>query len=70
MFKALSKLLTNRLKRVLSTIVSPCQSAFVPGRQLLDEVLVANEVVDYASKGSNSCFLFKVDYEKAYDNVS
>ncbi|XP_058753205.1 uncharacterized protein LOC131626408 [Vicia villosa] len=41
-----------------------------PGRQLLDGVLVANEVVDLARKEGMSCFLFKVDFEKAYDKIS
>lgn len=70
LFKALSKLLVNRLKRVLSLNLSTCQSAFVSVRQLLDGVLVANEVVDYASKGTYSCLLLKVDFEKAYDKVN
>ncbi|XP_058759359.1 uncharacterized protein LOC131632631 [Vicia villosa] len=45
-----AKLLPGRLKGVLNSIISSCQSAFVPGRQLLDGVLVANDVVDYAKK--------------------
>lgn len=39
-------------------------------RQLLDGVLVVNELVDYATKEGIGCFLFKVDFEKAYDKVS
>ncbi|XP_058732648.1 uncharacterized protein LOC131604205 [Vicia villosa] len=48
-------------------IISLCQSAFVPGRYLLDGVVVANEAVDYARKEGKVCILFKVDFEKAYD---
>ncbi|XP_058784148.1 uncharacterized protein LOC131658917 [Vicia villosa] len=58
-----------KLKHVLNSIISPCQSAFVPGRQLLDKELVENEVVDYARKEGSNCILFKVDFEKAYDKV-
>ncbi|CAK8537008.1 unnamed protein product [Lathyrus sativus] len=68
--KIVSKLLASRLKKVLDRIISPCQSAFVPGRLMLDGVLVANEVMDYARKERKGCVLFKVDFEKAYDNVS
>ncbi|XP_058783877.1 uncharacterized protein LOC131658622 [Vicia villosa] len=45
------KEVSRRLKRVLGSVVSPCQSAFVPGRKMLEGVVVvANEVVDYARK--------------------
>ncbi|XP_058762006.1 uncharacterized protein LOC131635401 [Vicia villosa] len=69
-YKVISKLLASRLKRVLDPIVSVNQSAFVPGRLLLDGVLVANEVVDHAKKSKQKCLMFKVDFEKAYDSVS
>lgn len=49
--------------------MSPNKTTFVPGRQLMDGALVANEVVDYATKEKKECLLFKVDFEKAYDKV-
>ncbi|XP_058750878.1 uncharacterized protein LOC131623901 [Vicia villosa] len=61
LYKALSKLLASRLKAVLDAIVSPCQSAFVSDRQLLDGILVANELVDFATKEKKECLLFKID---------
>src|SRR4051812_11902411 len=70
MHKAITKLLAGMLKWVLGTIISPCQSAYVSGRQLLDGVLVANEVVDYARKEDMNYLLFKVDFEKAYDKMN
>ncbi|XP_058784312.1 uncharacterized protein LOC131659088 [Vicia villosa] len=69
-YKMISKLLACRIKKVLSLIISNCQSAFVLGRQMIDGVLIANEVVDYPSREGKECLLFKVDFEKAYDKVS
>lgn len=65
LLKSISKILPTRLKKVLHILVSDNQTTFVLGRQLLDGVLVANEVVDYVIKKKKSCFLFKVDFEKS-----
>ncbi|MCI32279.1 RNA-directed DNA polymerase (Reverse transcriptase), partial [Trifolium medium] len=50
-------------------LISETQSAFVRGRQILDGVLIANEVIDEAKRLKKKVLLFKVDFEKAYDSV-
>ncbi|GKU89920.1 hypothetical protein SLEP1_g3989 [Rubroshorea leprosula] len=64
-----AKVLANRLKSVMPKIVSETQSAFVGGRQLVDSVLVLNEVVDEIKNKKQPAFVFKADFEKAYDCV-
>lgn len=68
-YKVLAKVLANRLRQVIGTVVSEEQSAFVRNRQILDGILIANEVVDEASRFNKELLLFKVDFEKAYDSV-
>ncbi|GAU43299.1 hypothetical protein TSUD_389980 [Trifolium subterraneum] len=68
-YKIISKVLANRLRNVIGNIVSKSQSAFIKGRQILDGVLIANEVVDDAKCNNKDLLLFKVDFEKAYDSV-
>ncbi|GAU51891.1 hypothetical protein TSUD_416760 [Trifolium subterraneum] len=68
-YKLLSKVLTNRLRSVIASVVSQNQSAFIQGRQILDGILVANEVVDDAKRNRKELLMFKVDFEKAYDSV-
>ena len=69
-YKIVSKMLTNRLKKVMPFIIDERQSAFIRGRHLLHSVIIANEVEEEAKRSQKPCLVFKVDYEKAYDSVS
>ncbi|XP_057432142.1 uncharacterized protein LOC130724891 [Lotus japonicus] len=69
MYKVVSKLLAGRLKLVLGKVIDVRQFAFLGGRNMLDSVVVANEVVHEAKVRKKPTIIFKVDYEKAYDSV-
>jgi hypothetical protein len=69
LYKIVAKLLANRLRLVIGSVISEAQTAFVRDRQILDGILIANEVVDEARKYKKELLLFKVDFEKAYDSV-
>lgn len=48
LYKVVSKILANRMKEFLPRIITQNQSAFVKGRQLMENVLLASELVkDY-----------------------
>ena len=70
LYKILAKVLANRIKWVMGQVISPAQSTFVEGRQILDAVLIANEVVDSILRRKESGIVCKLDIEKAYDHIS
>ncbi|KAL8094028.1 hypothetical protein AgCh_035786 [Apium graveolens] len=72
-YKILAKVLENRLKCILSDIISENQSAFVPGRSITDNVLIAFEMIHFMKrkKGSQDGEVaLKLDISKAYDRVN
>jgi hypothetical protein len=69
--KIITKAIANRLKPILPEIISTNQSAFVPGRLITDNVIIANEIFHYLSQ-TNSATGFvgiKTDMAKAYDRI-
>lgn len=72
LYKVLAKVLANRLKGILPDIITDNQSAFVPGRNITDNVLVAFELLHYMKqkkKGAEGEVALKLDVSKAYDRV-
>lgn len=51
-------------------MISENQSAFIRGRQILDEIIILNEVIHEAKWWKKECFIFKIDLKKAYDSVN
>lgn len=71
MNKIFTKVLTYRLKPLLPQLISQEQSAFLSGRDITDNVLLAQELIQHLDRrvrGANVAF--KLDMMKAFDRVS
>ncbi|KAJ9545220.1 hypothetical protein OSB04_024927 [Centaurea solstitialis] len=70
LYKCISKILVDRIKPYLDGLISRSQSAFVPGRRIFDNILMAHELVVgyHLNSGAPRC-AFKIDIRKSYDMV-
>lgn len=71
LYKLCSKILATRLKSVLDKIISPCQSAFIPKRHIVDNIIIAHEVLHSmrTNKTKNGYLALKLDLSKAFDKM-
>jgi hypothetical protein len=68
-FKIFTKVGTNRVTQVAHKVIRPTQSAFLPGRNILEGVVVLHETIHELHRKKMDGVLFKIDFEKAYDKV-
>ncbi|WZY73147.1 hypothetical protein YC2023_005387 [Brassica napus] len=69
-YKLISKIIANRLKPILTECVSPNQAAFLKGRSLGENVLLATELIkDYNKASCLKSAMIKIDIRKAFDTV-
>nr|GEW68104.1 RNA-directed DNA polymerase, eukaryota, reverse transcriptase zinc-binding domain protein [Tanacetum cinerariifolium] len=69
LYKIIAKIMANRLVTVLGDVINEIQSAFVADRQILDGWFILNEVLQWCKLKKKQSFIFKIDFEKAYDSV-
>ncbi|XP_062186766.1 uncharacterized protein LOC133890399 [Phragmites australis] len=71
-YKVISKCMVNRMRPLMQDFICPTQSAFIPGRMITDNALIAFECIHtlQKNKGAQGEFCaYKLDLAKAYDRV-
>ena len=71
LYKMVTKIMSNRLGEVLPWLISSNQSAFVKGRNIAHNILLAHELLSrYNDKGYIPSCMIKIDIQKAFDSLS
>jgi hypothetical protein len=68
-FKIFTKVGTNRITGIAHKVIKPSQTAFMPGRHILEGVVVLHETIHELHRKKMDGVLFKIDFEKACDKV-
>lgn len=70
-YKLIAKIISKRIGPMLPKLVNQAQSAFIPGRNIMDNVFLAQELLkDYMVKRSTPRCAVKIDLRKAYDTIN
>ena len=70
-YKIIAKSLANRLKPHLTDYIDPAQQAFIEGRRISDNIIIAQEIShSFALRSWNHlAFMLKIDLAKAFDRL-
>ena len=68
-YKILTKILANRLKSCIHDLVNPFQTSGVKGRDILDNILNLQNIIQYAKSKDLKIAFISLDNEKAFDRI-
>jgi hypothetical protein len=69
-FKVFMKVGTNRVTGIAESVVQPTQTAFMPGRHILEGVVILHETIHEFHRKKIDGVLFNIDLKNAYDKVN
>ena len=61
--------MANRLKKVIRTLISSDQTAYVPGQFIGESVRLVSDLIKYTDFHNPPGYLVTIDTEKAFDSV-
>jgi hypothetical protein len=69
-FKIFTKVATNRLSTIAQKLIRPTQTAFLPGRNIMEGAVILHETIHELHTKKRDGVIFKINFEKAYDKVN
>ena len=68
-FTIFTKVATIRINSVADNLISPTQTTFMRGRNILEGLVILHETVHELHRKNHSGVILKIDFKKAYDKV-
>ena len=68
-YKILAKILTERLKKVLTRLIGAEQQGFIPGGDIAGNLLLVKEIIAHCDDEDMEGVMIMMDFMKAYDRV-
>eukprot|EP00253_Pinus_taeda_P026690 PITA_26690 len=69
-YKIIKKILENRLKKILPSLISENQGGFVPRRHITDNVILIQEAIHNSISRKERGMIIKLDMANAFDRVN
>ena len=69
-YKIISKILANRIYKVLPDIINEDQTCSISGRRIQNNLSIIRDIIDYANETNEKYCIISIDQKKAFDKVN
>jgi hypothetical protein len=69
-YKIFTKIIANRLGKIIRTIIHESQNGFIPNQDITDNAFKAQMLLDLLDAKNEEGFILSIDQEKAFDRVN
>lgn len=68
-YKILTKILANRLKKILPGIISEEQNCSIPKRTIFNNIFLARDIIRYNKEKSTPFYILQIDQKRAFNKI-
>jgi hypothetical protein len=69
-FKIFTKVATNRISQIAQKVISPSQTTFLLGQNIMEGVIVLHETIHEIHRKKQDGLILKIDFEKTYNKIN
>jgi hypothetical protein len=69
-FKIFTKIVVNRITEIAEGLISPSQTAYMPGKNIMEGVVILHETIHELYRKKMNGVILKLDFENVYDKVN